>query len=595
MGVLLAVILDDERSRENFHQIDHNYFGERPPLASNSGEIMRVGVSQHCEFNSNTQIIDNYFEHCDGETEIVSIKSCSNVVRGNLFKECQGGVVLRHGNYNTVENNIFLGNGKDGTGGVRIINKGQWVVNNFFYKCRGVDFRSPLSVMNGIPNSPANRYVQVTDAVIANNSFYDCSSISFCEGSDAERTLPPANVVLVNNIFYNNKDSIIYRSFDNTDGFAFAGNITSPAVRQSLPAGFIKGPISTQKNDNVPLPVAARRPVIIPDSLQKKAQERLNHPLRAIPGFSDLLLLKNIEANAFNACGASWFKSMINPVISKPVLVSCGTVDEIYAQLKRPEPVIIKLTRTKYQLTQPFTITKYVQFTAADKKVAINFETPEQIAVFVIAGQGNLSLLNLAIEGKNVRATHLIASDSNGSSAHYNAKVENCRIINLGSSPTCKNIFYAYKYMTADSVVFRNNIFALNHTNGIMMTEEKDDKGYYNAEKIIINNNSFTKQSGILLSVYRGGNDESTMGPRLSFIHNSIVSCDAGTFPLISFTGVQVTNIFDNIYADSNLSGILVSYKDTVRARHQFEKNKLILSGRLDKNQFVTETNNIIK
>ncbi len=75
MGVLLAVILDDERSRENFHLIDHNYFGRRPPLASNGGEIMRVGVSQHCEFNSNTQIVDNFFEHCDGETGIVSIKS----------------------------------------------------------------------------------------------------------------------------------------------------------------------------------------------------------------------------------------------------------------------------------------------------------------------------------------------------------------------------------------------------------------------------------------------------------------------------------------------------------------------------------------
>jgi poly(beta-D-mannuronate) lyase len=55
LGVLLAVILDDERSRENFHSIDHNYFGKRPPLASNGGEIIRVGVSQHCQFNSNTQ------------------------------------------------------------------------------------------------------------------------------------------------------------------------------------------------------------------------------------------------------------------------------------------------------------------------------------------------------------------------------------------------------------------------------------------------------------------------------------------------------------------------------------------------------------
>ena len=78
IGVLLAVILDDERSRENHHSIDHNYFGRRIPLASNGGEMIRVGVSQHCEFNSNTKITENFFEQCDGETEIVSIKSGSN-------------------------------------------------------------------------------------------------------------------------------------------------------------------------------------------------------------------------------------------------------------------------------------------------------------------------------------------------------------------------------------------------------------------------------------------------------------------------------------------------------------------------------------
>ena len=70
MGVLLAVILDDGRSRENHHSIDHNYFGRRPVLGSNGGEIIRVGVSQHCQFNSNTQITNNFFEQCDGETEL---------------------------------------------------------------------------------------------------------------------------------------------------------------------------------------------------------------------------------------------------------------------------------------------------------------------------------------------------------------------------------------------------------------------------------------------------------------------------------------------------------------------------------------------
>jgi poly(beta-D-mannuronate) lyase len=134
LGVLLAVILEDDRSRANFHSIDHNYFGFRIPLASNAGEMIRVGVSEHCEFNSNTKIEDNYFEKCDGETEIISIKSCQNIVRNNLFKECQGAVVLRHGNYNIIANNVFLGNDKKGTGGVRVINKGHLVVNNVCYE-----------------------------------------------------------------------------------------------------------------------------------------------------------------------------------------------------------------------------------------------------------------------------------------------------------------------------------------------------------------------------------------------------------------------------------------------------------------------------
>ena len=59
LGVLMAVILEDDRSRLNNHSIDSNYFGIRKPLGSNAGEIIRVGVSQHCTFYSNTVIKNN--------------------------------------------------------------------------------------------------------------------------------------------------------------------------------------------------------------------------------------------------------------------------------------------------------------------------------------------------------------------------------------------------------------------------------------------------------------------------------------------------------------------------------------------------------
>jgi poly(beta-D-mannuronate) lyase len=272
IGVLMAVILEDESSRENFHLVDHNYFGFRLPLASNGGEIIRVGVSEQCEFNSNTSIVDNFFEYCDGETEIISVKSCHNLVANNLFKECQGGVVLRHGHYNTVQNNIFFGNGKAGTGGVRIINRGQWVINNLFYKCRGVDFRSPLSIMNGVPNSPANRYVAVSDAAIANNYFYECSPISFCEGSDAERTEAPKNVQFLNNVFINTKDSLLYHEYDDIAGIKFSGNMVSKTIHQPLASGFIKTASKVTMQDGVLFPAYRKSQANeVPDSLQKAA------------------------------------------------------------------------------------------------------------------------------------------------------------------------------------------------------------------------------------------------------------------------------------------------------------------------------------
>ncbi len=130
------------------------------------------------------------------------------------------------------------------------------------------------------------------------------------------------------------------------------------------------------------------------------------------------------------------------------------------------------------------------------------------LAVFIINGNGNLSLHDINISGSGVKATHFISSDSSGSSAHYNLGIKNCFISDFNKANGCHNLIYAYKHMVADSVVIGNNSFSNNNCNGLMMAEEKDDKGYYNAEKIIIRHNSFTGQNGSLINIYRGGNDE---------------------------------------------------------------------------------------
>jgi len=263
LGVLMAVVLDDDQSRLNDHSIDSNYFGIRKPLGSNGGEMIRVGVSQHCTFYSNTVIKNNLFEHCDGETEIISIKSCGNTIRNNVFKECQGAVVLRHGNNNTVEGNIFWGNDKRGTGGVRVINEGNWVVGNYFYKCIGDGFRSPLSVMNGVFNSPPNRYLPVRDAVIANNTFYNCTPFSLGEGSDTERSVKPINVYLFNNLFCNPTNKVLFNAYSPTDSIFFANNFISNKQEVSTIKGFDKANIGFKKWDADGFPSLAKKSVNI--------------------------------------------------------------------------------------------------------------------------------------------------------------------------------------------------------------------------------------------------------------------------------------------------------------------------------------------
>ncbi|MGH6633696.1 MAG: polysaccharide lyase 6 family protein, partial [Sphingopyxis sp.] len=169
-GVTLAVIRRAGEPLDNRHRIDHNYFGPRPPLGSNGGETIRIGTSEESLSASNTTIERNIFDRTSGEVEIVSIKSGGNIIRENLLLEAQGAIVLRHGNGNLVERNIFLGKGVPDTGGVRVINRDQIVRGNYFEGLAGTSFKSAISVMNGVPNSVINRYHQVANARIEGNS-----------------------------------------------------------------------------------------------------------------------------------------------------------------------------------------------------------------------------------------------------------------------------------------------------------------------------------------------------------------------------------------------------------------------------------------
>jgi len=588
LGVLVAVLLDDDRSRINNHSIDSNYFGIRKPLGSNAGEMIRVGVSQHCTFYSNTVIKNNFFEYCDGETEIVSIKSCGNKVVGNIFKECQGAVVLRHGNNNTVEGNLFYGNDKEGTGGVRVINEGNWIVNNFMSHCKGQGFRSPLAIMAGVFNSPANRYLPVRDAVIANNTFLNCTPFSISEGKDTERSVDPKNVLLLNNLFYTNTPGPLCYTVSTIDSVFAAGNVYSASLTNPGVQGFNAGAISLQKWDSKGFPVigasgANNTTKKILDSLNAIASTRGVRAFSNTIGANNLNYFKALLANA-PKLGNSWESKKVSATTNATNTTKTLTVSnaaELAGAAANASVTNVILKAGSYLFEKPITIKGNITITS--NGAVVSFTTTGPIdQLFTLQQNAQLTIQNSSINASAVAAQHFMAVTSDGSGIHNSISITASKIQGFAGTA----ILMAPKSSYLDKITIQNSVFENNKATLLSLKDEDDNKGYYNAERIVVANNSFTNHTGQLATIYRGGNDESTMGPLFSFSNNKIVNCTANG-ALIELFGVQQSNVNNNAFTNSNTAGKTVAYTDNTKAFHYQKNNSIVNSGAIQENKFV--------
>lgn len=235
-GTTLVVWLQDNGDSVN-HRIDHNYFGYRPELGFNGGETIRIGTSARSMTSARCTVEYNYFERCNGELEIISNKSCDNIYRYNTFVECEGVLTLRHGNRCLVEGNFFFGNNKTNTGGVRIIGEDHIVINNYFVDLKGEGWRGALPMMNGVPNSPLNRYFQVKNPVVAFNTFVNCNeTFVFGYGQDSELSLPPIDGTIANNLVLSTNPVITI--VDEPENFTWEGNIFQGSeLGMEIPSG----------------------------------------------------------------------------------------------------------------------------------------------------------------------------------------------------------------------------------------------------------------------------------------------------------------------------------------------------------------------
>jgi poly(beta-D-mannuronate) lyase len=172
-------------------------------------------------------IEDNLFEKADGDSEAISVKSTSNVVRYNTIVNSRGTISLRHGWNTLVEGNILIG----GHTGIRFFGNNHTIINNIVQDTTG----QPMEVGGGEvrDDTTSGRDHEAADhCVVAFNTLSGTGGSVVTYGSG--KPFPPSDVTLANNILVGHGSAAV----TGTGGaLHFQGNILFGAPAGTMPAG----------------------------------------------------------------------------------------------------------------------------------------------------------------------------------------------------------------------------------------------------------------------------------------------------------------------------------------------------------------------
>ena len=531
-GVTLAVRLDSDASRENYHRIDHNYFGPRPTLGSNGGETLRVGTSHFSRSNSFTTVENNYFDRCDGEVEIISSKSGSNVFRGNVFYESKGTLTLRHGHDNVVEQNVFYGNGEEHTGGIRVINRRQTVRDNYIEGVKGYRFGGALVVMNGVPNSPINRYDGVEDSTIESNSLINSDHIQLAAGSDAERSAVPVRTSFNRNLVVKaDNPSDVFTVYDDISGISFNDNVISGS----------KPPVATgfESRSKVNL-IRADNGIQYPQSTDLQG----------------VGVTRNMKVIEKASTGVDWY-----PKPEKSERFDTGSVVEITpgrdtlveAVLEAGIAGIVVLAPGDYEVGKTIALDHAVTV-RSNGNAKITFE---RSSLFEIRDGGALKLSGVTISGENApdyAGNSVIRTSRYSMLNNYEVVIDNSHFYDLDVNRFF-DVLAGFKGTMADRITITDSTFSEISGAVLKLDAETDDLGIYSADYVTITGSSFSNIQGPVVALYRGGTDESTFGPHFQMIDSKITNVGNGgknkSGASVLLHGVQVTEITGNKWDQS--------------------------------------------
>ncbi|WP_298535703.1 chondroitinase-B domain-containing protein [uncultured Algibacter sp.] len=594
-GPTVRVNLEGIESINNYHQIVSNHFGPRPVKGGPSGETIQLGNSFTSMAPSYTMVANNLFEACNGEVEVISSKTNFNEFRNNVFYKSEGSLVTRHGNYCTIDGNYFIGDGiNENYGGIRIINTGHWVTNNYFFNLKGKSFRSPLAVMNGIPKSPQNRYNQVTDVVVAYNTYVNCSSPwQFGVGTNIAQAdvLPKSEIrsarairtTVANNIIYSKPGvSQVVIENDKADGVTFKNNVAynNDAKFNNFDGGIIEASLGLKRiSDNISLPTGIPtevKPFIGFDfnTINKDlfGKSRLdNNSIGAVIGI-DVIDPNILDKTKY---GTAWYSN--EPEENEPVVHVVAAEDSLQSKIDAASPGdIIALKEGLYTVDNSLIIDKTLTIQSKEgAKAQILFNGSANSPLFALNPKGKLIVNDLVLKGNNTN--YAFASLKENMSNHFGLKVS-------GSSISDFNyVLKVYKESFSERITFKNtSIF--NCENGLELSEEVNDKGDYNTEYLTIFNCEFENVKSNVIDYYRGGYDESTIGGNLMVSNSTFTNCGANekNHILLNHRGIINVKLTKNTFKNNPIDFVAILWG----AKNNSElENNLINSGKIKTEQ----------
>jgi poly(beta-D-mannuronate) lyase len=384
--------------------------------------------------------------------------------------------------------------------------------------------------MNGVPNSPINRYHQVENATITNNTFINVDHIHLAAGSDAERSAAPKSTIIKDNVVYNQNDTQPFSIFDDVSGITFRNNVTNTDTASPIASGFDKQNLSLERAENG---------LLYAKGLAQGVAASLSVISKENVGTS--YYPKTVMSDDFDTGNTIAVEATAEAL--KNALATAQNGD------------VIELAEGEFVVPSVLYIDDAITIKARNlQKTNLYFE---RTALFEIRDGGSLKLEGLVISGAQ-------SPDSSGNSVVRTKKwgmVNNYRFTLENSIVKDLDINHSFSFFTsgkgafADAITLSNNTFTSVSGDILRLDKEIEDYGIYNAEYVTLTQNTFTDIKGGVLKLYRGGTDESTFGPHLLMTNNMLNNVGNGKRnkkgASVFLHGVQVTDVEGNEFTQS--------------------------------------------